>query len=133
MKRFFISCALALGSFAAMLASTLGDTAAKIEAIPGISVVDATEAAAAEQPDIKLCKAITPSTSQMPAVQEIVGALPAEMLLTEMSEGNYVLKVYSETVEGTQGEMLVVIESPGQNALIYMQGDMEAMLKGMPM
>lgn len=130
MKRFFIFCAVALSSFAAMMASTLGDIAAKLEAIQGIIVTDATAAAAAEQPEIKLCKAITPSEAEMLAVLEIVETIPAEFVLAEAGEGDMKLKIFSEPGEGKEGEMLVVIQSQVHTAVIYMQGDMEAMLKG---
>ena len=133
MRHIMIIIAMILTGVAFTQARVLDDAAKQVASLRGVTMSDTSAEMQADQPLIRTCNIITLSQMTLPMANAMLDAIPAEYGGVSAGHDNERVTVWANEYDGTDGEMLILINCGDGIALVYLDGAMDAMKASMGM
>ncbi len=133
MRHIMIIIAMILTGVTSMQARVLDDAAKQVASLRGVTMTDTSAEMQLDQPMIRTCNIITLSQLTLPMANAMLGSIPAEYGGVSAAQDNDSVTVWANEYDGTDGEMLILINCGDGIALVYLDGSMEAMKASMGM
>ena len=114
-------------------ARVLDDAAKQVASLRGVTMIDTSAEMQIDQPLIHTCNIITLSQVTLPMANAMLGSIPSEYGGVSAGQDNDSVTVWANEYDGTDGEMLILINCGDGIALVYLDGSMDAMRASMGM
>ena len=133
MRHILIIIAIIITGVINAQAKVLDDAARQVASLRGVTMTDTSAEMQMDQPLIRTCNIITLSQVTLPMANAMLGNIPAEYGGVSASQDNDSVTVWANDYDGTDGEMLILINCGDGIALVYLDGAMDAMRASMGM
>ena len=133
MRHILIIIAIIIAGVTNTQARVLDDAAKQVASLRGVTMIDTSAEMQIDQPLIHTCNIITLSQVTLPMASAMLGDIPAEYGGVSAGQDNDRVTVWANEYDGTDGEMLILINCGDGIALVYLDGSMDAMKASMGM